>query len=106
MIFDVLKKLVILFKSYFMGKWYTHRYYVGYDSNGVYHDDPHGLFYVLLRGFFRLMGMVFWQSPALFTAYALLEWIRRAVGGMKGLPGWAFPVAWLVGAVGIAYLMI
>ena len=89
-----------------MNRWTTSRNNsVGYDGYGMYHDDPHGIFYVLLRVFVRVAGLAFWHSPALFTAYALLAWIRRAAGGLENLPGWGFPAAVLLTAGGIALLM-
>lgn len=76
--------------------------FVGYDRYGVYHDDPNGIFYVLLRVFVRLAGLAFWHSPALFTAYVLLTWMRHAAGG---LPGWGFAALVLLMAGAIARLM-
>jgi hypothetical protein len=89
-----------------MNRWrVSHNNFGGYDGYGVYHDDPHGIFYVLLRRVIRLARLAFWHSPALFTAYALLAWVRHAAGGLEGLPGWAFPVTVLLIAGAIAWLM-
>jgi hypothetical protein len=78
---------------------------MGYDANGVYHDDHRGIFYILMRWFGRLVSFAFWHSPALFMAYALFAGVRQMWGGLKGLPGLGQVAAVLLVARGISWLM-